>query len=99
MAETRLPSIGDLWHKGVLQSRGETGSTTSSKARLFDFVDDPIGPHLNDVLGLMPVTSLERASNKGIFVFIKVRENPILVLKISVHSLWPCHQSFRIVYH
>ena len=82
-----LPSIGrNLWHKGVFESRGETGATSASKTRLLDFIYNPVLAHFNYVLRLVPVASLHSGVDPRGLILVQVGENAVLVLQSAVGS-------------
>jgi len=89
--EYDLPAIGNLGHEGVLESGGESSTTTSSESRLLDLIDDPVLAHGENLLGLVPVTALESTLDKGVLIFIQVRENTVLIAQVSIGSHW-CRQ-------
>ena len=74
-----LPAVGNLRHEGVLEAGGETGTTATAKSRVFDFLDDPVLAHTENLLGVVPVATLERAVNPGRFILVQVGEDTVLV--------------------
>ena len=81
-----LPAIGNLGHERVFEARGETSATAATQTRLFDFVDDPVRAHGEDVLGLMPVAAFHGAVNPGALILVQVGENAVLVRQTAVHA-------------
>ena len=80
-----LPAVcGDFGHEGVLETGRETGATTSTEAGVFDLLDNPILAHLEDVLRLMPIATLDCGVDPGLFIFVEVSENTVLVGETAV---------------
>lgn len=77
-----FPTLGV--HERPLHSTGETGTTTSSKARRLDLGNDPIVSLGNHLLGLVPVTVLHGALKIGAVVAVQVGEDAVLVLQAAL---------------
>jgi len=74
-----LPAIRGLVHEAPLQSRRETGATTSTETGFFHFVQDPFMTLEQNLLGLVPVATLECAIELIVVESVNVGENAILV--------------------
>eukprot|EP00354_Favella_ehrenbergii_P010829 CAMPEP_0170466100 /NCGR_PEP_ID=MMETSP0123-20130129/10192_1 /TAXON_ID=182087 /ORGANISM="Favella ehrenbergii, Strain Fehren 1" /LENGTH=420 /DNA_ID=CAMNT_0010732155 /DNA_START=1151 /DNA_END=2414 /DNA_ORIENTATION=- len=84
--QVRWSAVGNLGHEGVLQTRGETSAAATAQARLFDFIDDPIGAHRENVFRLMPVTALEGTIDPGTAILVQVGEDAVLVRQVAIHA-------------
>ena len=73
-----------LGHERVLQTGREAGTTSASQARALDFVDDPVLAHAHDVFCLMPVSSLECASDEWVLILVDVGEDTVLIAQVTV---------------
>lgn len=82
-SDVNSPAIVGLVHETPLQSRGETGTTTSTESRLLHLVQDPVVSLEQDLLGLVPVTALEGALKLVVVESVDVCENAILVLQVA----------------
>ena len=81
-----LPSVGLFGHEGVFEAGGESSTSSATKSRLLNLVDDPVGPHRQYFLCLVPITASKSSLDERILVTVKISENAILVLKASVCS-------------
>lgn len=78
-----LPAIRGLVHETPLETRGETGTTTSTETRSLHLVQDPIVALEQDLLGLVPVTALEGTLELVVVESVDVGEDAILILQVA----------------
>lgn len=73
-------------HKAPLESTGETGATPPPEPGLLNLVQDPVGALEHNLLGLVPVTTLEGAGQAKVTLIIQVGEDPIRILEATMNT-------------
>jgi hypothetical protein len=82
--EIRWTTVRLLRHEGPLETGRETSTTPTTKARLLNLIDDPIGTHLDHFLGLVPDAPLQSPFQVRILLAVNVGEDTVLVREPTV---------------
>jgi len=77
--QVRRPSIRNLRHERVLETRRESGTASPAQPTLFDLINQPVVTHADDVLCAVPVAALHCSVDEAITVIIDVCKNAVLV--------------------
>mmetsp|Transcript_20402 Transcript_20402/g.42802 ORF Transcript_20402/g.42802 Transcript_20402/m.42802 type:complete len:518 (+) Transcript_20402:466-2019(+) len=81
--EARTP-VARLGHEAPLQAGREARPAAAAEPRVFDFLDDPVGAHVHDLLGQVVVAPLQRVFEAPVLLAVQVREDAVLVGQASV---------------
>ena len=83
-------AITGLVHEGPLHTGGESGSTSTSQSRSLDLIDDPVCSLLNNLLGLVPLTSGHGPLEPPVVTTVDVGEDSILIRQGTKLGLGRC---------
>lgn len=77
--EVTRATIQRLVHEGPLETRRETGATTTTHARVFHLIDDPVSAFAEDFLGLVPVAALHGALDSKVVAAVNVGKDAVFI--------------------
>ena len=75
--------LGGLGHETPLQAGGESSSSTSTETGSLDISNNLIRSHLQQLLGLIPESTLDSAINVIIEIVVEIGKHTIIILSIN----------------